>query len=147
MSKVFYNSKINDTELKITENYIQYGSELMPTSALSFISITRPHINWLVPILLVIAGLFCYNKSTSYHYGFNDERVLAFLFLLIGIIWIIINVIKNRQRILRIYSHSKMHLYIEWKGGDFDSLIDAIYNLLAYINKPISINDSSKYMP
>ena len=56
MSKIYFNDKISEIPLLITESYIQYGSEIIPTNAVSYFSIKRINVSWLLAILLLLAG-------------------------------------------------------------------------------------------
>ena len=147
MSNTIYNAKVNDIDLKITENYVQYGSELIPTSAISFISLNKYIPRWWIPVLFLVAAAIEFVINSSNHYFTGSSYFLAMLLLIIGLITLLIAIARSRKRFLRIYSHSREHLYIEWKSGDLKPLIDAIYELLECKNKPSFESDHSNYMP
>lgn len=135
MSTIYYNSEVNDIELKITDKYIQYGNELLPTSALSFISINKYEVRWWIPtLLLVVAVIGLIYSKTNYETG--SFYILSMLLLIIGLIILLVDIIISRKRIIRIYSHSKEHLYIEWKKGNYQTVVDALYKVIEDIKKP-----------
>ena len=146
MSTTYYNDKVDDIDLKITDKYIQYGSELLPASALSFVSVNKYNVRWWIPTLfLVIAAiLFTYDKTSSY-YGHGGTTIISMLLLIIGLVILLIDIIISRKRIIRIYSHSREHLYIEWKKGNYQHVVDALFKVIEGEEKPKT--DNTQYMP
>ena len=148
MGNTIYSAKVNDIDFKITDNYVQYGSELIPTSAISFVSLTKYIPRWWIPTLFLVGAAieFALMFSNDYYFDFVNYS-WAVLLLIIGLVTLIVAIAKSRKRFLRIYSHSREYLYLELGSGNPQPLIDAIYELLEDKNKPLSESKHSEFMP
>lgn len=121
MNQTYYNEKIGDYHFKVTEKYIQYGSDIIPTSSISYVSIKRFAISWF-PLIFLLSSIV-----VSMYVPF----VISIILIVIGVIALMVTIIKSQKRLLKIYSHSGQYIYIiQKKSGDYQAMIDAIYNLL-----------------
>lgn len=91
-----------DASLTITEDYIRYDGDVMPTWALSFFSLTKLEIKWWVPIVLILLGVI----GIWFFKDINVVFYVSFLLLGYGIYKLIDDIIESRRRFCYIYSHS-----------------------------------------
>ncbi len=125
MNQTYYNEKIGDYHFKVTEKYIQYGSTMIPTSSISYVTIKRPTVNWWIPAIVLLFAIAVYSIQQNH----TMNAILIILFV-IGIIALFVTIIRSQKRYLWIYSHSGRYIFVEKKSGDNQAMIDAIYNLL-----------------
>lgn len=125
MNQTYYNEKIGDNYFKVTEKYIQYGSNMIPTSSISYVSIKRPTVSWWIPTILLLSAIAVY--SIQQNHIMNDLSIILFV---IGIIALFVTIIRSQKRYLWIYSHSGQYIFVEKKRGDDQAITDAIYNLI-----------------
>ena len=125
--KMIYKEKIGDDNLKITDKYIQYGTDLIPSSALSFFSVKKPSAKWWIPLALIIATIVVYSLRTPY----NSETIsiISLILLVVGIISLIVEIIKSQRRLIMFYSHSGQHIFIKI-NKDCQHIVNAVYCLL-----------------
>ena len=130
MNETIFETKVNGILLIITEKYIQYGSLIMPVSALSFISNENPLPKWL-RIILWFTVIACFLLSIFFLAAGIFLALIATLPFAI-ILLIILVVYANRQYI-NFYSHSQNIISIIWdteENGNIDVLYDAIFELV-----------------
>ena len=132
--KSFY----KDANLEITEKYIKFINDVMPTSALSFFSLHRLKINWWLPILLLLVGL------VGYLY-FQNDGLLDLLFivlLIIGFVILISDIIDSRKRFLDIYSHSSNKISIEVSKEVYAKpIITALFEVMTSEDGDANVDD------
>lgn len=150
MNKVYYSTRLDDIDFSITDKYVRFGSEIIPTPALSYISIKKKRVHWWVSILFLIVALIATLIGVQDSYSGDSYLTIALISFVIGLTILIITIIKNRERFFCFVSHSRESIYIKWKWGDYQPLFDAIFQLLEGEGKlvpPDNKNDYSRYMP
>ncbi len=125
--KIVYNEKIGDDNLKITDKYIQYGTDVIPLSALSFFSLKKPSVKWWIPLALIIATIVVFCLKTPY----NSETIsmISLTLLIVSIISLIVVINKSQRRFLMFYSHSGQSIFIDI-NKDCQQIVNAVYCLL-----------------
>lgn len=112
MSKIYFNDKISEIPLLITESYIQYGSEIIPTNAVSYFSIKRINVSWLLAILLLLAGAILFFCD-------GDLSSVGLVVFFVGTIDFIVTYLRSKKRFITISSHSKHCIQIEIGGNQY----------------------------
>lgn len=138
MSKFYFNDKISDLSLQITESYIQYGSEIIPTNAISYFAIKRINVTWWLAILLLVAG------AVLSYYGYTDGGILGgigIIAFIIGIVEAIATYKKSKKRYVIISSHSKHCIQIEINGAQYQQFYEPLMNALFNVVEDNNINN------
>lgn len=123
MSNVLY----DDGNLVITEKYIRFENEIMPTSALSFVSVYAKNVRWWLPILSTIVGFI----GLMFYFDMEIEWLLwvSIGLLVYGICALIHAYKESQKRIFGIVAHSGNSISFETDGGH-QAILDAIYGVI-----------------
>ena len=144
MSFVYYKGKVDDIDLTISDKYIQYGSDIIPTHSLSFISIRRARVNWWIPVLFLISAI------VFAIIGDETLDIVALFLFGIGLALLIIAIIKSKYRFFKFVSHSRDSICLRWRQGNNEPLFDAVFKLLENDRLPIVTDNRDNhlsYMP
>ena len=153
MKKVYFNDNISDVNFQITESYIQYGSKVIPTNAISYFAADRVSVSWWLTILLFFVGsaLTTYGFLSN-HNGIDNVSVSmvylgysGIIALLAAVVVAIITFIESRRRIIIVSSHSKQSILIELNGTQFKHSYEPIMKALFEVvedNNSINIHDN-----
>lgn len=156
MTTVYFEENLEGAKLKITDKYILYNGDIIPSSAVSYISVNRKRIHWFVPVVMIVLSLvlFATKRTTTMLFS-----IIAATLLIIGIVLLILAILNSRKRFITFYSHSRHNISIltNVKNAEYQPLVNAIFRLLedGNIELPTSHSESnlsvqrnhSDYMP
>ena len=153
MSKTYYHEDISSINFQITESYIQYGSEVIPTNAISYFAIKRVNVSWWLTIILLLVGtaLTIYGSMSGHisieNVAFGEVFLsyIGIIVLLAGIAVAIITIIESRRRVITISSHSKQSIQIELNGTQYKHIYEPLMKALFEVvedNNSINIHDN-----
>ena len=136
MNKIYFENEISGLQLRITESYVQYGSDVIPTSAISYFAVRRASVSWWPAILLFLSGIalfFCGNSKITNGWD-SILQSLGVIALVGSIIATIVIFIESRKRYVFISSHSQHCIEIWIHGKDYkDSytpLMTALFDVI-----------------
>lgn len=145
MSKIYFDDKVSNLTLQITESYIQYGSEIIPTSALSYFAVKRDKVSWWLTILFLVAGF------VLVYYGYSNGGILSFIgfiCLILGAIEAVATFLESRKRYVIITAHSGNCIRLEIKGSQhqqgYEPLMKALFEVVEE-NNAINLKASSNH--
>lgn len=127
-----------DSNLEITEKYIKFQEDVMPTSALSFFSYRGKVVNWATPILLILGGSIGYIGYYYFNTVITSEQWWLKLLMIVSIILFIAGIYKlynaiveSGKKYCNIYSHSGHCISFETEDKKISqSIIDALFETI-----------------
>lgn len=117
MSNIIYQTP----NFKITDKYIQHGNEIMPISALSFITYQKQSV---LPFILLLVSIVLISIILAGAFSFPEFLLLILFLAPIPLLKIIFN-----KRYYCFYSHSGKCISIEFRNED-PKLNSAIFSIL-----------------
>ena len=120
-NKTYY----EDSNLKITKEYICFENMIMPTSALSFVSYGRKDVSWWKPILMIAAGLILIFLE---YFEIDILKWISWGLIGYGVYELIQAFIESRKMEFYLISHSGKDISFELDGGQ--EILDAVHLML-----------------
>ena len=147
MNTIYFDDEISGLPFRVTESYVQYGSEVIPTSSISYFTVKKAVASWLPVIVLFLGGIvsICLGYAKISIKWDNILQLLGLFFLVGSVIAAIIVFLENRKRYLFISSHSQHSIEVWIQGSkynkNYEPLLKALFNAIEGKNPNNNSND------